>query len=96
MLDAAVPSSGRAEAREGHVRLWHSADMATALMHVRFEGNNGHDADVTRCLLMTQSGHVAWDRSALDKERYVGAETDGFSLGGRQAFRCPNAYSSRS
>ena len=22
-----------------------------------FEGNNGHDADVTRCLLMTQSGH---------------------------------------
>ena len=26
-------------------------------MNVRFEGNNGHDADVTRCLLMTQSGH---------------------------------------
>jgi hypothetical protein len=21
------------------------------------KGNNGHDADVTRCLLMTQSGH---------------------------------------
>jgi hypothetical protein len=31
--------------------------MQTALMNVRFEGNNGHDADVTRCLLMTQSGH---------------------------------------
>jgi hypothetical protein len=29
----------------------------TALMNVRFEGNNGHDADVTRCLLMTLSGH---------------------------------------
>ena len=26
-------------------------------MNVRFEGNNGHDADVTRCLLLTLSGH---------------------------------------
>jgi hypothetical protein len=33
------------------------ADVQTALMNVRFEGNNGHDADVARCLLMTQSGH---------------------------------------
>jgi hypothetical protein len=40
-----------------HVRYWHKADVQTALMNVRFEGNNGHDADVTRCLLMTQSGH---------------------------------------
>ena len=30
-----------------------------AVMNVRFEGNNGHDGDVTRCLLMTQSGHHA-------------------------------------
>ena len=29
--------------------------MQTALMNVRFEENNGRDADVTRCLLMTQS-----------------------------------------
>jgi hypothetical protein len=27
-------------------------------MNVRFEGNNGHDVDVTPCLLMTQSGHL--------------------------------------
>ena len=27
--------------------------MPTELTNVRFEGNNGHDADVTRCLLMT-------------------------------------------
>jgi hypothetical protein len=40
-----------------YVRLWHKADVQTALMDVRFEGNNGHDADMTRCLLMTQSGH---------------------------------------
>ena len=33
------------------------ADVQTALMNVRFEGKNGHDADMTRCLLMTQSGH---------------------------------------
>ena len=30
---------------------------ATALTNVCFEGKNGHDADVERCLLMTQSGH---------------------------------------
>jgi len=40
-----------------HVRYWHKADVQTALMNVRFEGNNGHDADVTRCLLMTHFGH---------------------------------------
>lgn len=36
--------------------VWHIADVQTALMNVRFEGNNGHDADVTRCLLMILSG----------------------------------------
>jgi len=41
----------------GAVHTWHKADMQTALMNVRFDGNNGHDADVTRWLLMTQSGH---------------------------------------
>jgi hypothetical protein len=41
------------------VCFWHKADMQTALMNVRFEGNNGHDADLTRCLLMTHSGHPA-------------------------------------
>ena len=25
--------------------VWHIADVQTALMNVRFEGNNGHDAD---------------------------------------------------
>ena len=40
-----------------HVRYWHKADMQIALMNVRFEGNNGHDADVTRYLLMTRSGY---------------------------------------
>ena len=29
------------------VRLWHKADVQTAPMNVRFEGKNGHDADVT-------------------------------------------------
>jgi hypothetical protein len=31
--------------------------LQTALMSVRFEGNNGHEAGVTRCLLLTHSGH---------------------------------------
>ena len=39
-------------------RYWHYADVHTALMNVRFEVNNGHDADLTRCLLMTLSGHL--------------------------------------
>ena len=34
-----------------NVCLWHLADVRTALMNVRFEVNNGHDADVTRCLI---------------------------------------------
>ena len=28
-----------------NVCCWHKADMRTALMNVRFEGNNGHDAE---------------------------------------------------
>ena len=28
-------------------------------MNVHFEGNNGHDADVTRCRLMTQKDFLA-------------------------------------
>ena len=32
--------------------------VQTTLTNVCFEGQNGHDADVARCLLMTQSGHV--------------------------------------
>ena len=36
-----------------NVCLWHSADVQIALMNVRFRRNNRHDADVTRCLLMT-------------------------------------------
>jgi hypothetical protein len=41
--------------------------MLNALTNVRFEGNNGHDADVTRCLLMTHSGHA--QSPHLDKEK---------------------------
>jgi len=40
-----------------HDRYWHKADMQTAPMNVRFGGNNRHEADVTRCPLMTHSGH---------------------------------------
>jgi hypothetical protein len=45
--------------------------VQTALMHVRFEGKNGHDADVTRCPLMTQSGHLAARRlnRSIEKSR---------------------------
>ena len=37
------------------VRLWHKADVQTALMNVRFEVNSGHDAGVTPLPLMTQT-----------------------------------------
>ena len=39
------------------------------MTNVRFEGNNGHDADVTRCLLMTQSGHPE-QNTARHKNRH--------------------------
>ena len=32
---------------------WHLAEVQAALMNVRFEGNNGHGMDETRCLLKT-------------------------------------------
>ena len=41
--------------RRSNVCLWLLADMQAALMNVRFEGNNGHDADERRCPLMTKS-----------------------------------------
>jgi hypothetical protein len=50
---------------ETDVCFWHLADVQTALMNVRFEGNNGHDADVTRCLLMTLSRHPTSERGRL-------------------------------
>jgi hypothetical protein len=33
--------------RHVKVRYWHIADVLLALMNDRFEGNNGHDAEVT-------------------------------------------------
>jgi hypothetical protein len=38
--------------------------VQTVLMNVRFEENNGHDADVTGWLLLTQSGHLPTAQSA--------------------------------
>ena len=40
-----------------NVWFWHLADAQPSLTNGRFEGNNGHDGDETRCLLMTQIGH---------------------------------------
>ena len=42
---------------ETDVRSWHLADIPPGNDDVGFEGKNGHDPGVTRCLLMTQSGH---------------------------------------
>jgi hypothetical protein len=47
------------------------ADVPLALTNVRFEGNNGHDADETRCLLMTQSGHLAPKHSTAALDRWI-------------------------
>ena len=57
-MDLAWGISPKFEGLSDCVCFWHQADVQTALMNVRFEGNNGHDADVTLCLLMTHSGHV--------------------------------------
>jgi hypothetical protein len=49
------------------VGYWHLADAQTALMNVRFEGNNGHYADVTRCQLLT----IGEKRNRTDCERHA-------------------------
>ena len=41
----------------GDVCLWHLVDIPPGLTNVGFERKSGHDAGVTRYLLMTQSGH---------------------------------------
>ena len=44
-------------------------------MNVRFEGNNGHDPNVTRCLLLTQSRLSHFGRGmGFDPRVLVGAE----------------------
>ena len=48
---------GHRSSAAANVGYWHITDVPLALTNVGFEGKNGHDADVTRCLLMTQSGH---------------------------------------
>ena len=47
-----------------NVRSWHKADVRLALTNVCFEGKNGHDADSTRCPLMTQNGPTDFRRNA--------------------------------
>ena len=37
------------------VRYWHIADVPLGLTNVCFEGNNGHDVDVTRYVLITNA-----------------------------------------
>ena len=49
-----------------NVSYWHLADLPLALTNVCFEGENGHDADVTRCLLMTQAD-IAPNSGNFDK-----------------------------
>ena len=39
----------------GDVCYWHLTDIPPALTNVRFEGKTDMSAEVTRCLLMTQS-----------------------------------------
>ena len=46
-MDLAWGISPKFEGLSDCVCFWHQADVQTALMNVRFEGNNGHDAVVT-------------------------------------------------
>jgi hypothetical protein len=48
---------GRSHSVFCNVRFWHIADVPLGLTNVCFEGNNGHDVDVTRCVLMIRCGH---------------------------------------
>ena len=57
MLNTSVEQLFALQGRRPDFRFWHIADVPLGLTNVCFEGNNGHDADVTRCLLSTRSGH---------------------------------------
>ena len=46
------------ERREGF--LWHFSDTEPALTNVRFQENNGHHADVARCLLKPMNFHESY------------------------------------
>ena len=77
-----------ARARLGDACLWHKADILNALTNVRFWGNNGHDADMTRCLLLTQSGRSNLARlksRAASSARLLATAEDALSKGGRRA-----------
>jgi hypothetical protein len=71
--------------------------VQTALMNVRFEGNNGHDADVMRCLLLTQSGHwvgkeqeaIAYFRKAFEIDSALETARDNLKLLGATLERQP-------
>src|SRR5690242_19124155 len=41
------------------VRYWHLADIPSCTAHVRFRSKSGHAVLRCKCLLMTQSGHLA-------------------------------------
>jgi hypothetical protein len=57
------------ECRAVHnVRFWHKTDMAIALNDVRFWGQSGHRSDVTKCPLLTQSGHERFSISAVQPD----------------------------
>jgi hypothetical protein len=44
-------------------------EVQTALVNVRFEGKNGHEADVTRFLLLTHSRHCCKTKTMLTPQK---------------------------
>jgi hypothetical protein len=54
-----------------HTPLWGVTDVTARRWagNVRFRGNCGPEADVTRCPLLTQSGHRAAIRASLNSAR---------------------------
>ncbi len=63
--------------------------MPLAQMNVRFEGNNGHYADVTRCLLMTRTGPFQYSIEFVGRERLDAVPGDvGTTYGNLLSLRC--------
>ena len=63
--------------RHRDVRFWHLADVPLELTNVCFEGKSGLDADVTRCLLLTQFRH----RSSYQADRWRLSSNNGANEG---------------
>ena len=51
-----------------YFRVWHKADIPSAVIDVRFRGYSGHQRATIQCLLLTQSGRQRLQIAAMQTD----------------------------